>query len=170
MEYWDILDENGNKTGQLHRRGDPMPQGVYHLVVHVWIMNSKGEFLLSKRSPEKDAPLLWEATGGSAVAGDDSLTAALREVREELGISLDPSKGERIRSGLRQGYYWVDWCDVWFFRHDCDISTITLQPGETCDAKWATIDEIERMVEDETFVPTFDYLQLIRQHMRKWVL
>ena len=49
IELWDILDENGNITGRLHERGKPMVEGDYHLVVHVWIMNHKGEFLISKR-------------------------------------------------------------------------------------------------------------------------
>ncbi|HBL84388.1 MAG: hypothetical protein A2Y17_04825 [Clostridiales bacterium GWF2_38_85] len=49
-EYWDILDENGNKTGCLHERGKIMQKGEYHLVAQVWIMNGKGEFLISRRS------------------------------------------------------------------------------------------------------------------------
>lgn len=40
---------------------------------------------------------MWETTGGSAVAGDDSLTAALRETKEELGIDLAES---RFYSGI----------------------------------------------------------------------
>ena len=41
-ELWDILDENGNKTGRLHERGKPMNKGEYHLEVSVWIENDNG--------------------------------------------------------------------------------------------------------------------------------
>ena len=88
IELWDILDEDGNKTGELVARGRPMKQDEYHLVVHVWIRNSKGQFLISKRTPNKTFPNMWETTGGSAIKGEDSLSAALREVREEIGINL----------------------------------------------------------------------------------
>ena len=93
-ELWDVYDEDRNLTGRLHRRGDPLKKGDYHLVIHVWILNSRGEFLLTKRSPNKGFANLWETTGGSALAGDDSLTAAIREVKEETGLRLDPGKGK----------------------------------------------------------------------------
>ena len=44
IEYWDIYDENRNKTGRIHRRGDEMQSGDYHLVIHVCIFNSKNEW------------------------------------------------------------------------------------------------------------------------------
>lgn len=31
--------------------GDFLKDGEYHLVVHVWLMNGNGEFLLTKRLP-----------------------------------------------------------------------------------------------------------------------
>jgi Isopentenyldiphosphate isomerase len=49
-ELWDIVDENGNKTGLLHEKGKPMRKGDYHLSVSVWILNSNGEFLISQRT------------------------------------------------------------------------------------------------------------------------
>ena len=88
-ELWDVYDENRNLTGRLHRRGDMMPKGDYHLVVHIWLMNERGEFLLTKRAPNKGFPGMWECTGGSALAGDDSLTAAIRESKEETGLTLN---------------------------------------------------------------------------------
>ena len=48
-ELWDILDENGNKTGCLHERGKPMRKGEYHLTVNVWIENDNGEYLIHGR-------------------------------------------------------------------------------------------------------------------------
>ena len=49
MEIWDILDENGNKTGRTIIRGEKLEVDEYHLVVHIWIINSNGEILIQKR-------------------------------------------------------------------------------------------------------------------------
>jgi isopentenyldiphosphate isomerase len=53
MELWDILDENGNKTGSTIERGQPIRQDEYYLIVHKWIKNSNGEYLITKRAPNK---------------------------------------------------------------------------------------------------------------------
>jgi len=60
-ELWDVYDEHRNSTGRLHRRGDPLPEGEYHLVVYVWMLNSRGEFLLTKRSPNKGSRICGKA-------------------------------------------------------------------------------------------------------------
>jgi len=152
VELWDVLDENGNATGRIHQRGKPMQRGEYHLAVYVWIENDNGEYLISKRSPNKTFPNMWECTGGNAVAGDDSLTTALKEANEELGIILEPQNGRMIKHRLR-GCDFCNHClaDVWLFRQNIDISTITLAPDETSAAMWASRDEINRMIDDGTF-------------------
>jgi len=151
-ELWDVLDEDGNATGRVHERGKPMRKGEYHLTVYVWIENDKGEYLISQRSPNKPFPELWECTGGNAVAGDDSLTTALKEVKEELGIILEPQNGRIIKHQIR-GCDACNHClgDVWLFRQNVDISTVILDPDETCDAAWASCDEINRMIDEGTF-------------------
>lgn len=148
-ELWDVYDENRNLTGKLQRRGDMLEGGVYHLVVHVWTRNSRGEFLLTKRSPNKGFPNMWEATGGSALAGDDSLTAAVREVREETGVQLDPSAGRCVITYRRENYF----CDVWLFRHEFDLDAVTLLEGETCDKMSADADTVRTMYRDGILVP-----------------
>jgi len=151
-EFWDILDENGNATGRLHERGKPMSKGEYHLTVYVWIVNDDGEYLISQRSSNKPFPNLWECTGGNAVAGDDSLTTALKEAKEELGIILKPQNGRMIKHQIR-GCDACSHClgDVWLFRQNVDITTVTLAADETCDVMWASRDEINRMIDDGTF-------------------
>jgi 8-oxo-dGTP diphosphatase len=67
VELWDIYDKNRQKTGKIHERGKPISEGDYHLVVQVWIRNSKGEYLISKRHPNKPHPNLWECPGGSVL-------------------------------------------------------------------------------------------------------
>ena len=151
-ELWDILDENGNVTGRVHERGKSMRKGEYHLAVYIWIENDNGEYLISQRSPNKTFPNLWECTGGNAVAGDDSLTTALKETKEELGIILEPQNGRMIKHHLRHGEIaGRGLADVWLFRQNVDISTIILAPDETCGAMWASRDEINRMIDEGTF-------------------
>lgn len=152
MELWDILDADGNKTGRTVERGHPMAQDEYHLVVHVWIVNSKGEFLISKRTPNKPFPNMWESGGGSATAGEDSLTAAIREVKEELGVTLDPKNGRLFRRYTRQHPDFPDIVDVWLFTQDVCLDQVVYQPGETNGAMLATKAKIDDMIEEGIFV------------------
>jgi len=152
-ELWDLYDKDRNPLGRTHRRGDAMGEGEYHVVVHIWLRNAKGEFLLSKRSPDKNWPLVWECTGGSALAGEDSLTAAMREVREELGITLDPDAGRLAYHADRDDYFG----DIWLFDTEFDLSKVKLQDGETVDARIATLDEIRSLLAEGRFIP-YHYL------------
>ena len=88
MEYWDLYDKNRSKLNKIVKRGDYLSDNEYHLVVNAWIVNDKGEFLISKRSSQKKKSHMWEVTGGSALMGEDSLEAAKREVKEKLGLDL----------------------------------------------------------------------------------
>ena len=151
-EIWDIYDSNRNLTGKTHYRSIRQPDGGYHLVVHVWIMNGKGEFLITKRTSNKIFPGMWECTGGSAVAGDDSLATALKEVKEELGIILNPKNGQVFKSYRREFYNTRDFVDVWLFCEEVDISTVVLEPAETCDAMWADRVLINQMISTGTFI------------------
>lgn len=157
MEFWDVYDEFRNKTGRTHQRGQEMASGDYHLVVHIWIKNKKGEYLISKRTPNKTFPLMWECSGGSAIVGDDSLQAALREVKEEIGIDLTPSNGSIIYTTKKDDYF----TDVWLFEEDININNVVYQVDEVCDAKYATKEQILKMIDDGIFIDHFTYLHLL---------
>ena len=157
-EIWDIYDSKRNLTGRTHRRIDPLADGDYHIVVFVWLRSSNGEYLISKRAPNKGYPNLWENTGGSAIAGDDSLSAAIREVKEELGLDANPEKGKCILSTISGDSFF----DVWLFEQDFDLKDVVLQENETVDARYATLDEIESMIENGKFLAIFHDLDLLR--------
>lgn len=154
-ELWDVYDFQRQRTGRTIRRGERMAADEYHLVVQIWIHNSRGEWLISQRAQVKSHPLQWEPTGGSVLAGEDSLEGALREVREELGVVLNPARGTLFCSARREQFTWENpgFLDVWVFEHDCDIRDVTLQTEETCAAMWATESEIQRMIAEGRFVP-----------------
>ena len=88
MEKWDLYTKYREKTGKEHIRGEKLPEDLYHLVVHIWIRNRKGEYLISQRSANRSAnPLMWESVGGSVLKGESSVQGAIREVKEERGVS-----------------------------------------------------------------------------------
>lgn len=105
MELWDLYNKRREPLQQDHVRGQALPPGTYHLVVHIWIQNSNGQFLMSQRAVDRahDA-LKWECTGGSVLKGENSYAGAIREVREELGIDLSAVAGEDAR-GSFCGYF-----------------------------------------------------------------
>lgn len=152
-EIWDVYDSKRTPTGKKHRRADPLPKGEYHIVVHVWLVNSCGKLLITKRAPNKGYPNMWECTGGSAISGDDSLAAAVREVKEETGLDALPENGLCVLTLTRDDSI----CDVWLFRQDFNINDVKLQENETIDAKYATIEEIQRMIDNGEFI-AFHYI------------
>ena len=83
MEKWDIYDKDRNKMNKTVNRGDYLSDEEHHLVVNVWIKNSKNELLIAQRSENKTFPLMWECVGGSAIEGETTLDAAIRETNEE---------------------------------------------------------------------------------------
>lgn len=165
MELWDLLDENGQKTGNTVVRGQPMKPDEYHLVVDVWILNSKNEFLISKRTPNKTFPNMWEIPGGSATTGDSSLQAALREVKEEIGIDLKPGNGTRLIRLKRQNREFPDFLDVWIFKQDVNLEDVVFQEDEVCDAKLATLHDIKKMITDGEFINVIEYLDEFNHYL-----
>lgn len=153
-EIWDIYDAQRRLTGRTHRRGDVLRKGDYHLAVHVWIRNGEGNYLLTKRSPNKGFPNMWESTGGSALTGEDSLDAALREVQEETGLILDPKNGRILHR-----YSGIDYhTDVWLFQQDFRLEDVQLLEGETCDKQCACASDILALEQQRALVP-YAYIQ-----------
>ena len=161
-ELWDLYDKDRNLTGETHVRGVwPIPENRYHLVVHIWLRNSEGKYLIAQRSSKrKYNPLKWECQGGAVTKGEDSLTSAIREVKEEVGIDLDPQKGRIVFSRLRDvvdGKRFGDIMDVWLFNCDGEASLLDATTDEVAQTKWVTVEEIEELYDSGEFVQTLEY-------------
>lgn len=151
MEIIDLYTKDRKKTDTTILRGADVPENHYRLIVHVCIFNSKGEMLIQQRQPFKSVwPNLWDLTvGGSATHGDSSQTAAERETLEEIGykISLD-----NVRPALTINF--IDgFDDIYIIEKDIDISELKLQPEEVKTVKWATLEDIYRLLDEDAFIP-----------------
>lgn len=156
-ELWDIYDKRRKKTGKTIPRGRNFGQGDYHLVVHIWLQNSRGELLIQKRQENLAwKPGIWATTGGSAIIGEDPYEAALRELSEELGVRNVENSMEFMLEMKRHDSL----CSIWLVPCDIPAEALTLQKEEVADAKWVSRDEIRRMIAEKTFY-SYDYLELL---------
>ena len=180
MEIWDLYDENKNKVGKDWIRGEQIPDNYYHLVVHVWIKNKDGKYLISQRSVwsaykynnpykylisqrsenRKMHPLMWECVGGSVLKGETSLEGAIREVQEEVGINLSNHVGKIVFSQVRKiwnGKKFNDIMDAWLFEYDGIVDLNNATTDEVKQIKWLDKSEIKELFDQGKFVPTLSY-------------
>ena len=151
MEYWDLYDKNRQKLNKVVKRGDYLKDDEYHLVVNVWLKNNQNEFLITQRSANKSFAFMWECTGGSALKGETSKEAAIREVKEELGIDVSKSKAKLIGSTLRYYEGCPDILDVWLFDSDAKIEDVKVQEEEVNDVMWASTKKIYELYKNNKF-------------------
>ena len=144
MELNDIYDKERQLTGKVHRRGTPWKKGEYGLVVCVWVYDGKGKLLLTRRAPEKSFAGTWENSGGAAQAGETSLQAIVRELREETGIEAAPEEFQIMCSDRDRTTHYDFYC----LRRSSDTPVI-LQKGETDDYQWATFAQVHRLIEEK---------------------
>ena len=160
-EIWDLYDENRELLGKEHVRGEQLPIDGYHLVVHVWIRNSKGEYLISQRSANRPTfQLMWECVGGSVLKGEDSLQGAIREAKEEVGVELNPENGQVLFTQTRkiiEGKIFNDIMDVWLFEYDGEVDLGNATTDEVAQVAWMNRNQIKELFDANMFVDTLEY-------------
>lgn len=157
FEYWDLFNRNRVWVRNHHKRGDRIPDGLYHIVVHSWVMDYYGNFLISQRQNGRTDELMWERTGGSVLEGESSIEGAKREVREELGIDLAEIQPVLIKSERRDKY--SDFFDAWLFVVDREKTICKIDNVEVRDFKWVDLPELKSMDNDGLLVSSSLYYE-----------
>ena len=159
MERWDVYDLDRRQTGLILPRGAAHTAELCQLVVHVCLFNRAGQMLIQQRSMQKKGfPGYWDVSvGGGVLAGETGREAAMREAREELGLTLRIDRAAAVTLSFEGGfddYFLLDW--------DGALSDLTLQTEEVQDARWADCGEITAMIEGGTFAPFWpSFVQLL---------
>lgn len=151
MEIWDIYDNNRQKTNRTMVRGTPFKTGDYITVIHGCIFNHKNEMLIQQRQSTKNGwPNLWDVTvGGSAIHNETSSEAFVRELYEELGITIENNNlRPHITINFENGFD-----DFYLIEQEVNLEDIKLQYEEVQAVKWATQEEILELLENNKFVP-----------------
>lgn len=154
MELWDVYDEGRKKTGKTHVRGVPMPEGDYHLVSDIWVINESGQVLITRRHPKKAYGLMWECSGGAVLAGETSLQGAVRELLEETGILVREDELMLIHTIQFKDRF----VDTYITRQEVKLEDLVLQAEEVVDARFVTFQELLSMWNQGIVVPKTRFL------------
>ena len=148
MEKRDLYDINRNLTGETIYKGDSIPDGKFILVVLSFIQNSKGEFLIQKRSVKKGGK--YGSTGGHAKTGETSIQAIMTEINEEIGLNVNKDELNLVYSGRDD----IDkvFFDLYYIKKDFSTDSLTLQEEEVESVKWMTVDEIKQLISTNEFL------------------
>ena len=139
-EFVDILTSEGTPTGKTALKSEAHQKGLYHATVHVWFYTNDHKILLQKRaSIKKVFPNHWDVSvAGHIEAGESIMSAAIREVKEEIGLTISESGLTKI--GLRKdeivhpnGILDNEFKHIFLCKLTKDLSNLSMQAGEVDD-------------------------------------
>ena len=176
-EQIDVLNADGTSAGYSCGRSKVHAEGLWHRTVHIWAFDSNKRILFQLRSrvKENNPGLLDTSCAGHISAGDSSVNAAVRELREELGVHkssrdleyLFEAKHESVLNG--GSYLDNEFYDVYRITlSDDEIKSLVPQPGEVDGFVWMTREEFfaKHKLHPEKFVEHPQDFQWLMENAR----
>ena len=147
MELLEVLNENGEPTGEILDKNKIHKEGKYHKEVALILLNDKGEILLQKRSPAKEIePNKWAWHGGHVIAGETEIDAIIRETKEELGITLKENQIKLLVKLKRDKVPNRQYTIAYYSICDFDINDFSIQKEELSEIKWFPFKKFKDMI------------------------
>ncbi len=162
-----IVNKDDIEIGTKER--DELGMEDIYRVSALWVLNTNGQHLLSQRAlSKKKNPGKWgPAVAGTVEVGETYETNILKEIQEEIGITLtidDLRKGPKILRRSPVDTYFVQW---YLAVIDKDLSEFTYPEDEVMDLKWITEEELCIAVEqaEEVLPSVVEILDVLRPEM-----
>lgn len=152
MELIDIFDENNNPTNHVKDKDKAHEDGNFHRTAHVWIINDKLKLLIQRRSSTKKThPNCWDiSSAGHIKAGKIVTQGAIRELKEELGITAKENELEyittvkSIKNPKNHEFQYV-----YLLNCNNTIEQYIFEDKEVSEVKYVFYKDLEKMVADK---------------------
>lgn len=154
QEFFDVINEKGDYTGEVETREKCHKEGLWHKAVAVFIINSKKQVLLQKRSALKKAwPNMWDiSAGGHVLSKEFGFQSIIRELKEELGVDINQRDilfiGSAISSEENGNMKNNHFNEYYIVNKEIDTSKLKIQEEEVSDVKWFEMNEIIERIND----------------------
>lgn len=156
-EKLDVLNKDGGEKGKIKQRGRVHDQGDWHRSVHVWIVDSDGEILIQRRSADsRISPGFWTVSAsGHVESGDEPIITAIKEVKEELGVSLGEKDLEYLTTYKKSKHYEDrgiqdnEFNPIFVVRKEIEENKLSIDEEEVEEVKRIYWKDLKRMIEEE---------------------
>ncbi len=146
-EMLEIVDENGNPTGEVIEKNLAHERNLLHKEVSLFIINSKNQVLLEKRSSNKKIhPNQWGLCAGHVSAYEDTITAMLRELKEELGVDATKNDITYFETILKKRVSNSNIAYQYYMFLDKDIKDFVIQVEELSEVMWMDLEKYKNMI------------------------
>jgi len=183
-EYIDILNEVGEPNGTTCLKSEAHKKGLFHASTHIWIFNNNNnnnkEVLIQKRASNKDTfPNLWDVSvAGHISAGEKPIIAAIREVQEEIGLSIKQHNLDYLGTSKKRIEHDKEFIDyelhhIYMCKIDFDIKSLKIQTEEVSEIKSIELKSLIVAVNSNkyNFVPHGNnYYKFIFNAIKKYTL
>lgn len=153
MELLDLYDDNGKPINKTIVRGEKFDVGNIMLSI-VFIKNSNGKYLIQKTSEEKGSR--FSSTGGHVCHKENGLETILREIKEELGLSINSNDLQFVSLVKHPDRPCV--INLYLLNMDVDIKNLKLQDEEVDSVQWLDEEEILELIKNNKFLASHGYL------------
>ena len=148
-ELLDIYDENNQSLGFTKPRFLVHQDGDWHRVVHVYVINDQGQYLVHLRSPYKDLkPDCWDTHfGGHLTSGMNYEQGAITEIEQEIGLKINPQlliTGDIVK---HSSSFNKEHGQRYFYRFNGKLSELSFNDNEVIAVKWLSFAEIMKTIE-----------------------
>ena len=163
-EKLDVYNIDKKRTGKVieRKQGVTLNNGEYIISVQCWIVNSEGKILLTQRSLNKNNGGKWEPTGGLVVSGETSKQGIKRELKEEIGLDIEEDKIRLIKEIVEENEKLNFFRDIYLIKEDINLDELSFN-DEVIDAKYVTIEEFSKMIENNE---SFEWLKYFLDVMK----
>lgn len=87
MEKIKVFNEQFQYIG-IHSRGHVHSEGLWHETFHCWFVDEDFVYIQKRSASKSDFPLLYDITAAGHIEADETVEDGVREIEEELGISV----------------------------------------------------------------------------------
>ena len=150
-EMFDVYTKEGEFLGtrpaSICKSDNP---GFYYKVVRIILLNENNEILIQKRSSNVNyCPLKWElSASGHVDRGENELEAAIRETREEIGVSLNANNMKLIHTSINKNALTYT-----YIARIKNTTEFTLQKEEVEEVKYVSLYEFKNIIYTDDFTP-----------------
>ena len=179
-EYIDVLNEDGVKTGEILTRKEVHLKGLWHRAIVIAIINEKNEILLQQRSPNKDKNAnLWDiSVAGHISSGQDAISAAVREINEEVMIDVEAKVSitdfrymfsYRVSQEFAEDYIENQYYDFFILRKNgIRIEHVRMQESEVQAVKFVSLLELQQILQSKEIVKREPVYNALRDYLYRY--